>query len=103
MEALQKISDAPLKQCPKCKESALKKLISAAAFRLKGTGWYETDFKNSGKKDDSADKQGKVQSKEGDKQKKDSPDASSGASGEKAAPAKSESSTSSKASEGTTA
>jgi putative FmdB family regulatory protein len=50
LEALQKISDAPLTDCPACGESALKKLISAAAFRLKGGGWYETDFKKDGKK-----------------------------------------------------
>jgi len=47
LETLQKISDDPLIQCPECNEERLKKLISAAAFRLKGTGWYETDFKNS--------------------------------------------------------
>ena len=45
LEALQKMSDAPLVQCPACGESALKKVLSAAAFRLKGGGWYETDFK----------------------------------------------------------
>ncbi len=50
VEVLQKISDAPLVSCPECNEPALKKLISAAGFRLKGTGWYETDFKNSGSK-----------------------------------------------------
>ena len=50
LEAMQKMSDAPLTDCPKCGESALKKLISAAAFRLKGGGWYETDFKNGKKK-----------------------------------------------------
>lgn len=50
VEVLQKISDAPLVSCPECNEPALKKLISAAGFRLKGTGWYETDFKNSGRK-----------------------------------------------------
>jgi len=44
-EALQKISDPPLKKCPSCGKSALKKLISAPVFRLKGSGWYETDFK----------------------------------------------------------
>ncbi len=48
LEALQKISDEPLRYCPECGESGLKKLISRAAFRLKGGGWYETDFKNSG-------------------------------------------------------
>lgn len=50
MEALQKISDEPLKDCPACANPSLKKKISAAGFRLKGGGWYETDFKTSGKK-----------------------------------------------------
>mgnify|MGYP001822183455 FL=1 len=50
LEALQKISDAPLVDCPTCGEAALKKLVSAAAFRLKGGGWYETDFKTGDKK-----------------------------------------------------
>jgi len=50
LEVLQKISDEPLVYCPECNEASLKKLISAAAFRLKGTGWYETDFKNNDKK-----------------------------------------------------
>lgn len=49
-EALQKISDAPLVDCPACGKPALKKKISAAGFRLKGGGWYETDFKGGGKK-----------------------------------------------------
>jgi putative FmdB family regulatory protein len=49
-EALQKISDAPLSECPQCKAPALRKKISAAGFRLKGGGWYETDFKAGGKK-----------------------------------------------------
>jgi putative FmdB family regulatory protein len=45
-EVMQKISDAPLKKCPSCGKSALKKLVSAPVFRLKGGGWYETDFKS---------------------------------------------------------
>lgn len=45
LEALQKMSDAPLTQCPECKEPKLKKLVSASRFVLKGQGWYETDFK----------------------------------------------------------
>ncbi len=49
-EAIQKMADAPLTECPDCKKPALKKLISAAAFRLKGGGWYETDFKTGNKK-----------------------------------------------------
>ena len=44
-EALQKISDRPLTECPACGRGEVSKLISAAAFRLKGGGWYETDFK----------------------------------------------------------
>lgn len=50
LEALQKLSDAPLTECPECTKPTLKKQISAAGFRLKGGGWYETDFKKSGKK-----------------------------------------------------
>jgi putative FmdB family regulatory protein len=46
LEALQKISDDPLKECPACGDLGLAKLISAAGFRLKGGGWYETDFKS---------------------------------------------------------
>ena len=46
VEALQKISDPPLEQCPSCKKKTLKKLVSAPNFRLKGGGWYETDFKS---------------------------------------------------------
>ena len=49
-EKLQKISDDPLKVCPSCGASKLSKLVSAAAFRLKGGGWYETDFKTSGRR-----------------------------------------------------
>ena len=45
-EVLQKISDKPLKKCPSCGKNGLKKLISAPVFRLKGSGWYETDFKS---------------------------------------------------------
>ena len=44
-EAFQKISDGPLKKCPECGKSKLKKIMSAPVFRLKGGGWYETDFK----------------------------------------------------------
>ena len=50
IEVLQKISDDPLAQCPSCHQQKLKKLVSAASFRLKGSGWYETDFKTGGKK-----------------------------------------------------
>lgn len=50
LEKLQKIGDDPLRDCPACREAELTKLVSAAAFRLKGQGWYETDFKTGGKK-----------------------------------------------------
>lgn len=45
-EVLQKISDAPLRKCPSCGKGGFKRLISAPVFRLKGSGWYETDFKS---------------------------------------------------------
>jgi len=45
-EAMQKMSEAPLKTCPSCGKPRLKRLISAPVFRLKGSGWYETDFKS---------------------------------------------------------
>lgn len=50
LEALQKMSDAPLTVCPECGQSRLKKILSASGFRLKGNGWYETDFKSGKKK-----------------------------------------------------
>jgi putative FmdB family regulatory protein len=64
-EVLQKITDKPLKKCPSCGKNGLRKLMSAPVFRLKGSGWYETDFKSDKEnkrnlagadKDDSADK-----------------------------------------------
>jgi len=50
LEAIQKMSDEPLSLCPACKKEELKKLVSASSFRLKGGGWYETDFKTDNKK-----------------------------------------------------
>lgn len=50
LESLQKISDPPLTDCPECGEASLQKKISAAGFRLKGGGWYKTDFKSGSKK-----------------------------------------------------
>jgi putative FmdB family regulatory protein len=46
LEALQKIADKPLRECPECGKHALKRLVSAPMFRLSGSGWYETDFKS---------------------------------------------------------
>jgi len=45
LEALQKMTDGPLRKCPNCGKSQLRRLVSASRFRLKGSGWYETDFK----------------------------------------------------------
>ena len=50
MEIMQKMSDPPVAECPACGEPHLRKLVSAAGFRLKGGGWYETDFKKGSKK-----------------------------------------------------
>ena len=66
MEALQKLSDGPLRDCPECQEPELVKLVSAAGFRLKGTGWYATDFKNGSKR------KGEDKTKSDDKAKSDS-------------------------------
>jgi putative FmdB family regulatory protein len=45
-EVMQKISDPPLVKCPSCGKRTMQKLVSAPVFRLKGSGWYETDFKS---------------------------------------------------------
>lgn len=55
LEAIQKMSDAALTECTACGQPTLKKLISAAGFQLKGSGWYATDFKDSGKKKPKSD------------------------------------------------
>jgi putative FmdB family regulatory protein len=49
-EVLQKVSEPQLTECPACGKPALQKLVSAAGFQLKGSGWYATDFKGGGKK-----------------------------------------------------
>lgn len=58
LEALQRLSDPLLVDCPACNKPALKKQISAAGFRLKGGGWYETDFKSGNKKNLAGDASG---------------------------------------------
>lgn len=50
LEKLQKMSEGDLVDCPECERPELKRLVSAAAFRLKGSGWYETDFKKDNKR-----------------------------------------------------
>ena len=59
IELIQKISDDPKTVCPKCNKKSLKKLISAPSFRLKGGGWYETDFKTGKKKNISSNESSK--------------------------------------------
>ena len=79
IELIQKISDDPKTVCPKCNKKSLKKLISAPSFRLKGGGWYETDFKtgkkknissNESSKSDKSTETSKTNSKKGSKQDK---------------------------------
>jgi putative FmdB family regulatory protein len=78
-EVMQKISDAPLVKCPSCGKRALKKLVSAPVFRLKGAGWYETDFKSdkenkrnlAGAEKEEAKSETKSESKDATKEAKD--------------------------------
>ena len=79
IEVIQKISDNPIALCPKCNKKGLKKLVSAPSFRLKGSGWYETDFKTGKKKnistneslnDNKSKETSKTNSKKGSKQDK---------------------------------
>ena len=71
LDALQKIADAPLVDCPACGEPQLKRQLSAPRFRLKGNGWYETDFKKDNQRnlagDQDAAKPGKKADKKADK------------------------------------
>jgi len=48
-DVLQKLNDDPVKKCPECSKNTVERLVSAAGFQLKGSGWYATDFKNKGK------------------------------------------------------
>ena len=78
-EVLQKISDKPLKKCPSCGKSSMQKKVSAAAFRLKGGGWYETDFKSGKKKNVAGDEKANARSQDSKKaapKKKSSGDSS---------------------------
>jgi len=65
-DELQKISEAALVHCPKCGEPSLRKLLSAPKFRLKGQGWYETDFKTGDKRNLHGDAEKKSTSKDAD-------------------------------------
>ena len=70
-EVLQRISEEPLSTCPECKKNTLKKLVSAPNFRLKGQGWYETDFKKDNQKNLAGDKEEKKSSKDKKSDEKD--------------------------------
>ncbi len=76
LEALQKMSEGPLTRCPECEQDSLNRLVSAAAFRLSGSGWYETDFKKGNKRNIAGDSE-KSGGKEKKADKSSSPDKSS--------------------------
>ena len=95
LEALQKLSDAPLRDCPACHKAELRKRVSAAGFQLKGSGWYVTDFRNSGAKQTPKDGASKsnggdgsatVEAKPTETKSSDSAPSSSKSSGEATAP-----------------
>lgn len=78
-EIIQRISDIPIEVCPECSQTSVNKLVSAPSFRLKGGGWYETDFKTGSKKNivdskDEKSKQPKEKTKTTDKSKSKSSD-----------------------------
>lgn len=78
-ETIQRASEAPLTDCPACGAAALRKLLSAPVFRLKGGGWYETDFKTGKKKNVSGDGgEGKENADSGDASKAKTADTSDG-------------------------
>ena len=78
LDALQKISDDPLVYCPDCGEPQLKRQLSAPRFRLKGKGWYETDFKKDHQRNLHGDKE---PAKESDKMADSSSDKKAGKAG----------------------
>lgn len=88
LDALQKISEPVLVQCPQCQEDSLRRLVSAPAFRLKGGGWYETDFKKDQRRNiaDGDDKPPASKKADGDASKSPEPKPKSAAK-EKARPA----------------
>ena len=76
-DVLQKMAAAPLQDCPECGKPKLKKLLSAPNFRLKGSGWYETDFKKDNQRNlagDASDKPKKEKKEKNDKKDKKSAD-----------------------------
>ena len=82
-EILQKMSDAPLKDCPECGKPSMSKMVTAAGFQLKGSGWYVTDFKSGAKPQAKAD--GKAEAKTDDKPAAKADDKPAAKSGDKPA------------------
>ena len=72
LDALQKVNDKPLVDCPECGKKSLRRLISAPNFRLKGEGWYETDFKKENRKNVADQKDEKPEKEESSKNDNDS-------------------------------
>jgi len=93
LEALQKLSDSPLTDCPACGKARLSKLISAAGFQLKGSGWYATDFKSSGAKP-AAKANGEAKANGGEAKAEGKSDATTAAKSESKSESKSETSSS---------
>ncbi|MGA9574337.1 MAG: zinc ribbon domain-containing protein [Lysobacterales bacterium] len=90
LEKLQKMSEGVLVDCPACKRPTLKRLVSAPAFRLSGTGWYETDFKKDNKRnlaEATTENTSSKASADGDSKKTDTKAAASGAVKTEAKPA----------------
>ncbi len=84
-EYLQKMSDAPLTDCPECGKASLSKMVTAAGFHLKGSGWYATDFKTSVKPKTDTAADGKPAAKSDDKTAAKSEEKSASASDSKPA------------------
>jgi putative FmdB family regulatory protein len=80
-DVLQKVSDAPLTRCPQCQAETLSKQLTAAGFQLRGSGWYATDFKNSGQKGATAAKSSESDGKAKTEKSADAPAAGSCGSG----------------------
>ncbi len=78
-EYLQRMSDAPLTDCPECGKGTFSKMVTAAGFQLKGSGWYVTDFKNGSKPNKGQDKSAESPKKEDSKESKAGPACGAGA------------------------
>jgi putative FmdB family regulatory protein len=92
-EYLQKLSDAPITVCERCAQPTMTKLMSAAGFQLKGSGWYATDFKNNGSKPKPKEASAEASSKEGNEKEGSNKAGSKDSTSAEPAAASSESST----------